>query len=281
MFCVTVSHYVLSGMRGPAYQYYMQYVVDPGAMKHFLEQWGIPASDGYSHFATWMPEFLRGGCFSLLTKFKLVLQPNGTNVPAVTYGLLQMTNKVWNVVGIIAAGYLVTRFSKKLVVTISCALNTAFILALFWVPVEKMTSGNVWSIYVLEWAGQLAYAPCVPLLWVLFADVCDYTEWKTGRNIAGFTYSTFFFALKAGNSLGNFLGLQIMAWFGYQANVVQTDRSKWGIILTFSLIPGIISIARLVSMAVYPITKKMNNDIADELSQRRADAKAADAKPAT
>jgi glycoside/pentoside/hexuronide:cation symporter, GPH family len=275
MFGVTVSHYVLQGMRGPAYQYYMQYVVDPESMKHFLQQWGIPASDGYDKYATWMPEFLRSACFSLLTKFKLVLLPDNSNVPAVVYGLLQMTNKVLNVLGIIAAGYLVSRFSKKLVVTLSCALNTVAILALYWIPVDHMTSGSIWGIYIIEWFGQLAYAPCVPLLWVLFADVCDYTEWKTGRNIAGFTYSTFFFALKAGNSLGNFLGLQIMAWFGYKANVVQTDRSKWGIILTFSLIPGIISLARVGSMLLYPITKKMNNDIADELTKRRTDAAAA------
>jgi len=194
----------------------------------------------------------------------------------VTYGLLQMTNKVWNVLGILSAGYLVTRFSKKSVVTLSCALNSVSILGLFWIP-----SNNIWGIYIVEWFGQLAYGPSMALLWVLFADVCDFAEWRTGRNMAGFIYSTFFFALKAGNSLGNFLGLQIMAWFGYQANVAQTDRSKWGIILTFSLIPGIISIGRLVSIGCYQITKKMNNEISEELTERRAAAKAAEAAPGT
>lgn len=268
MFGVTVSHYVLQGMRGPAYQYYMQYVVDPEPMRAFLEQWKLPVIERTADVSQ----------MGVMTKFmfysKLVIYKDNSNVFAVVYGLLQMTNKIWNVVGILAAGYLVSRYSKKMVVTISCALNTVFIFALYFVPVQNMTSGNLWAIFTLEWMGQLAYAPSIPLLWVLFADVCDYTEWKTGRNIAGFTYATFFFALKAGNSLGNFIGLQIMEKFGYVANIVQSDKSKMGIMLTFSLIPGIISLARVGSMLIYPITKKMNTEISDELAKRRAAANA-------
>jgi glycoside/pentoside/hexuronide:cation symporter, GPH family len=268
MFLVTITHYILSGIRGSAYAYYVNYLLDPGAMKHFISQWGIPASDGYDTFATWMPEFLRSGSFFLLSKFKLVLQPDGSNVPAVTYGLLQMTNKLWNVVGIIAASALVVRFSKKVVVSVSLIANTVFIIALYWVPFK-----NIWGVYIVEWLGQLAYAPTVPLLWVLFADVCDYTEWKTGRSITGFIYATFFFALKAGISLGAFLGLQVMSFFGYEANAVQTDRSKLGILLTLTLIPGIFSVGCALSMLLYQITRKMNHQIADELTARRATAR--------
>jgi glycoside/pentoside/hexuronide:cation symporter, GPH family len=264
MFVVTVSHYVLQGMRGPAYQYFMQYVVDRDAMRHFLEQWHLPTIARDADVSQ------MGIGSRFLFYSKLVIYDDNSNVFTVVYGLLQMTNKLWNVLGILAAGYLATRFTKKSVVTLSCALNTVSIFALYWVP-----TNNLWGIYLIEWFGQLAYAPSMALLWVLFADVCDYAEWKTGRNMAGFIFSTFFFALKAGNSLGNFIGLQIMGWFGYLANVTQTERSKFGIILTFSLIPGIISLARVGSMLLYPITKKMNHEIADELAQRRADAAAA------
>jgi len=27
----------------------------------------------------------------------------------------------------------------------------------------------------------LAYAPTIPLVWAMFADVADYSEWKTRR----------------------------------------------------------------------------------------------------
>lgn len=258
MFLVTVTHYILVGIRGSAYMYYVTYLLDQNAMQRFLEQWRLPTID---------PD-VNPASLSLWYKFlfysKLVIYENGSNVPAVVYGLLQMTNKLCNVVGILAASFLVAKFSKKLVVSISLITNTVFIFALYWVPLD-----NIWGVFIVEWLAQLSYAPTVPLLWVLFADVCDYTEWKHGRSIAGFIYSTFFFGLKAGISLGAFLGLQVMSHFGYQANVAQTEESKTGILLTLTLIPGIFSVGCALSMLMYQITKKMNHEIADELAARR------------
>jgi Na+/melibiose symporter-like transporter len=269
MFIVTLSHYILGGMRGPSYQYYLQYVSEPQALRLFLDTWHLPVFKPN-------PDLSQVGVLSRFMYYsKLVIIDNNSNVFAVTYGLLQMTNKIFNVLGILSAGFLVAKFSKKSVVTLGCALNSVSIFALFIIP-----PNNLWTIFITEWFGQLAYGPCMALLWVLFADVCDYAEWKTGRSMAGFIYSTFFFALKAGNSLGASLGMWILGAFGYQANVTQDDRSKWGILLTFSLIPGIISIARVGSMLIYPITKKMNNDISEELAQRRAAAAAAEPKKA-
>jgi GPH family glycoside/pentoside/hexuronide:cation symporter len=260
MFLVTVTHYVLVTIRGPAYYSYVQYVLNPDSMKAFLVQWHLPTIDPNVNTDTlslW---------YKFLNASRLVIRSDGSNTSAVVYGLLQMTNKVWNVVGIIAASYLVMRFNKKVVVSVALILNTVFIFALYFVPYT-----SIWTVYVVEWLGQLAYAPAVPLLWVLYADVCDYTEWKYGRNITGFIYATFFFALKAGLSLGNFIGLQVMGRFGYKANEIQSETSKLGILLTLTLIPGIFSVACAVSMLCFQITKKMNHDISDELAQRRAD----------
>ncbi|HEY4329631.1 MAG TPA: MFS transporter [Phycisphaerae bacterium] len=263
MFLVTVTHYVLSSIRGPAYNSYVNYVLDPEAMRQFLVQWHLPTIDPKADpnsLSLW---------YKFLNASKLIIKADNSNVPAVVYGLLQMTNKLWNVVGIIAASFLIGRFNKKLVVSLSLILNTVFILGLYAVPYN-----NIWGVYIVEWLGQLAYAPTVPLLWVLYADVCDYTEWKTGRNITGFIYATFFFGLKAGLSLGNFIGLQVMGFFGYKANEIQSDQSKLGILLTLTLIPGIFSVVCAVSMLFYQITKKMNNQIADDLTQRRAEGTA-------
>ena len=259
MFLVTITHYVLSGIRGSAYNYYVTYLLDQQAMTHFLEQWRLPTINpnvNPTNLSLW---------YKFLYYSKLVIYDNGSNVPAVVYGLLQMTNKLWNVVGIVSAAFLVAKFSKKLVVSISLIANTVFIFALYWVPLD-----DIWGVFTVEWLGQLAYAPTVPLLWVLFADVCDYTQWKTGRSIAGFIYATFFFALKAGISFGAFLGLQVMSFFGYQPNVVQSDASKHGILLTLTLIPAIFSVACALSMLMYQITRKMNDQIADDLAKRRA-----------
>jgi len=267
MFLVTITHYVLSQTRGWAYTPYCQYVLDQKSMVDFLGQWGLPKISETADPNTmgWGYKFLSAS--KLLIRYDEVSHTS-SNAYTVVYGLLQMTNKLWNVVGILAASALIAKFNKKVVVAVSLIFNTLFIMGLYFVPTNSV--GGIWGIYVVEWLGQLSYAPVVPLLWVLFADVCDYTEWKCGRNITGFLYATFFFALKAGLSLGSIIGGQVMDYFGYKANEVQTPDSKFGIVLTLTLVPGIFSIGCAISMLFYPVTKKMNNEIADELAARRA-----------
>ena len=45
----------------------------------------------------------------------------------------------------------------------------------------------------------MAYAPTIPLIWAIFADVADYSEWKTGRRFTGMVFATIGFALKSGS----------------------------------------------------------------------------------
>ena len=60
------------------------------------------------------------------------------------------------------------------------------------------------------------YAPTIPLIWAIYADVADYSEWKTGRRFTGIVFATIGFALKSGLALGSFSFLWIMQLgFGY------------------------------------------------------------------
>ena len=55
------------------------------------------------------------------------------------------------------------------------------------------------ATFVLEWIRALCYAPTIPLIWAMFADVADYAEWKTGRRATGVIFATILFALKTGS----------------------------------------------------------------------------------
>jgi Na+/melibiose symporter-like transporter len=63
------------------------------------------------------------------------------------------------------------------------------------------------------WA--IGWGPTVPLLWVMIADVADYSEWKTSRRATGFMYAGILFALKAGLSLGGALSAWVIDAYGY------------------------------------------------------------------
>jgi GPH family glycoside/pentoside/hexuronide:cation symporter len=53
-------------------------------------------------------------------------------------------------------------------------------------------------LFVLSMLWPLGWGPTVPLLWVMIADVADYSEWKNSRRATGFIYAGILFALKAG-----------------------------------------------------------------------------------
>jgi Na+/melibiose symporter-like transporter len=129
------------------------------------------------------------------------------------------------------------------------------------------------------WA--LGWGPTVPLLWVMIADVADYSEWKTSRRATGFMYAGILFALKAGLSLGGALSAWVIDAYGYVPNVVQTERALLGIRLGASLYPAVALVLALICLAIYPIGKKLNLLIQDELVERRKQYASQTAVPIT
>ena len=112
--------------------------------------------------------------------------------------------------------------------------------------------------------GAIAYGPTIPVLWSMFADVADFSEWKNGRSVTGIVFATICFALKAGLSLGSFLMLQLLGMYGYVANQQQTAEALHGIRLTSSVYPTIMFVVCTLLLAVYQINKRMTLQIADD-----------------
>jgi glycoside/pentoside/hexuronide:cation symporter, GPH family len=125
---------------------------------------------------------------------------------------------------------------------------------------------------LLFWLGILwavGWGPTVPLLWVMIADVADYSEWKTSRRATGFMFAGILFALKGGLSLGGALSAWIIDAYGYVPNAVQSERALMGIRLGASVYPAIALALVLVCLAIYPIGKALGLRIQAELTERR------------
>ena len=72
---------------------------------------------------------------------------------------------------------------------------------------------------------RCAYAPTIPLIWAMFADVADYAEWKTGRRTTGVVFATILFGLKTGLSLGGAIAGWLLSGYGYRAER-DADRAR-------------------------------------------------------
>jgi GPH family glycoside/pentoside/hexuronide:cation symporter len=135
---------------------------------------------------------------------------------------------------------------------------------------------NVVGMLVLTVLIAIFYAPTIPLVWAIYADVADYSEWQTGRRFTGIVFATIGFALKAGLALGSATFLWIMSGlFGYETTQPSTANAVAGYRACAGIVVGLLFAVCTVLLAVYKLDKKSTLTMADELEARRRAAAAA------
>lgn len=253
MFVLTLLVFTMLVVRGSSSNYFFAYYLDQQQLKAFLAQLGLAGGGGAA--TVWQ---------SVLSALGLLVQPDGSNAAAVGLSLFFVIGSLIQIIGILFSKPLADRFGKKAVFIVGVAVTTIATALVFLV---SPTSIGLMFLLSVVWA--LGWGPTVPLLWVMIADVADYSEWKTSRRATGFMYAGILFALKFGLSLGGALSAWVIDAYGYVPNVAQTERALLGIRLGASLYPALALALVIICLLVYPIGKKLNLRIQDELVERR------------
>jgi Na+/melibiose symporter-like transporter len=121
----------------------------------------------------------------------------------------------------------------------------------------------------------MVYAPTIPLVWAIFADVADYSEWKTGRRFTGMVFATIGFALKAGLALGSASFLWLMAGlFKYDTQLPAAPEAVAGYRALAGLAVGILFAVCTGLLLAYKLNKRVTIEMSDELARRREKAAA-------
>jgi glycoside/pentoside/hexuronide:cation symporter, GPH family len=254
MFILTLLVFTMLVVRGSSSNYLFAYYLDQSQIKDLLAKFGL-AGIGGGPVTGWK---------SALDGLGLLVKPDGSNAAAVGLSLFFVLGSLVQIVGIIFSKLLADRFGKKLVFIAGVSVTTIATVLVFFISPTQISAlfwlGILWSV---------GWGPTVPLLWVMIADVADYSEWKTTRRATGFMYAGILFALKAGLSIGGALSAWIINVYGYVPNVAQTDHALRGIRLGASIYPAIALGIVLACLAIYPIGKSLNITIQDELTARR------------
>jgi Na+/melibiose symporter-like transporter len=104
----------------------------------------------------------------------------------------------------------------------------------------------------------------------MMGDVADYGEWKTGRRASGTVTAGIVFALWAGLALGGAIAGWLFSIYGFVSGAaVQAANTQTGIIMTASVWSGAAFFATAVCLFFYPISREVNQKIANELAERR------------
>ena len=159
----------------------------------------------------------------------------------------------------------VTRFTGRKKAFIGLMLISCVdLIASYWVRPDQM--GLLYATNIIY---CLLTGPTSALLWAMFADAADYSEWKTGRRATGLVFSASGMSNKFGWVIGGALSATLLAVYGYQANVVQTEHAQEGIRILMALAPAAGTLICGLGMVFYRLEAKMPR-ISAELIQMRA-----------
>ena len=263
MFILTLFVFITLAMWGSAMCYYFQHYVDPQALGQFLDRIGLVKDEG---------AVLNIG-MQVLDSFSLLATraADGSISPVESYSIglsvFNMIGALVQLVGVITLSeFLANRYGKKSTFIVCLAL-TALFTAAFVIP-SKDDIGFIFTLGILK---SLAYAPTVPLLWAMIADVADHMEYVHHRRATGLCFSGIVFALKAGLGVGGAIAGSILSIFGYvnDISIEQSATSLMGIRMASSIVPGICFGIAVAALFFYPISKSMNEKMQAELAKRR------------
>ena len=255
MFILTLFLFTTLAMWGSAMNYYFENYVDANALYTFLDKLGLVAVEANASFS-----------YNILNAFGLIVN-SPEKAYEVGFGVFNMVGALVQFFGVILlSSFLANRYGKKRVF-IFCLTLTAIFTALFYFPNET----DIETMFVLNFLKSLAYAPTVPLLWAMIADVADHSEYVNYRRATGFVFAGVVFALKAGLGIGGAILGFLLSGFGYVsgAGTAQTESAIHGIILSSSLIPAATFFIGVSALYFYPITKAYNEEMQAELTERR------------
>ena len=182
MFVLTLFVFITLAMWGSAMNYYFENYVDAGALYAFLDKLGLVATEAQDSIG-----------YSILNAFGLIVS-SPDKAYEVGFGVFNMLGALVQFFGVILLSeYLANKYGKKQTFIV-CLTLTAIFTAMFYFPAKD----NIGFMFVLNFLKSLAYAPTVPLLWAMIADVADHSEYVHYRRATGFVFAGVVFALKAG-----------------------------------------------------------------------------------
>ena len=127
---------------------------------------------------------------------------------------------------------------------------------------------QIYIIFALNFLISVALGVKPPITWGMYADVSDYNEWKTGRRATAMTFAATTFSQKLGSTIGSAVLLTMLAYLGYEANTIQDDSSRNGIVYLQTLVPGILVILTAATLVFYKLSQSKLDEIQVELAAR-------------
>lgn len=161
---------------------------------------------------------------------------------------------------------LMTKFlDKKTLLLILISIVSVLSAAFYFIPKDNIT-----LMFALQITIGFCLGPKSPLVFSMYADSADFSEWKTGRRATAMIFAAAAFSQKLGGAFAGAMIGWLLASMGYVANQTQTSDSQQGIILLMTFIPAFFALIAVFLVKKYPLGDDELAKVQAELAERKS-----------
>jgi GPH family glycoside/pentoside/hexuronide:cation symporter len=174
---------------------------------------------------------------------------------------------VWlgsNMLGVLFANPASVFLGKRNAFIYAMLLAAALSAVLFFLKPEQIL-----LIFLLNLLIGLTAGIVLPLIWSMYADISDYSEYRTGRRATGLIFSSSSMSQKMGWTLGGAITGWILAAYGFEANTIQSKESITGIRMLISIYPAMGAGIAVLFLMAYRLSDRFMEQITLELREMR------------
>ena len=172
------------------------------------------------------------------------------------------------------AGMLLTKpltriFGKKLLM-IGMNVGVAILTAAFLF----LEPDQINIMFALQIAASFVGGPVPVLLWAMYADTADYSEWRNHRRATGLVFAAATFSQKMGCAVGAALTGFALDHYAYKQPIdgveqMQSPETLQGLQMMMSLIPATFLVLAAGCLCFYNINQNLAKQIESDLVSRR------------
>lgn len=146
-------------------------------------------------------------------------------------------------------------------------IGMALLYIISMVPALK---DQIWLVYVAQFIKSTGVIVATGYMWALVPEVVSYSEYTTGRRIAGIVNALTGIFYKAGMALGGVVPGLVLSLTGFdKANAVsQSPAAEQGILWLVCIIPALLLVLAMFIISKYELSDKVIDKINKEIESR-------------
>jgi len=208
---------------------------------------------------------------SIIYYFKYYVNSSGTAdlfgfklSPEALVSTFMVVGTACSILGTVLLRPMAAWVGKKRIYIGSMAIGSVLSVAYYFLDKDQIS-----MMFLFQALCNLAIGPAMAMMWSMYADTADYSEWKTGRRATGLIYSSANFAQKFGWSIGGAIAGYLLSYFGFVANAPATAETEQGVKILFAIMPAFWSVIAVIALFFYDLDEKKVVDINKELAEMK------------